>query len=251
MNGVAQVVTSGQQDIVVPAGATLVLAYVPAEGPAVTLDSKTAPAACPPPVVPPVGTRDLTVTKAVSPTGAAKFGDTLTYTLSVNALGTLPQTGVTVTDKIPAGTSYVVGSAACAGGCSSVTVASGTVTWVIGGMAAGTSRDVSFAVTIDTPAAAANGAIPAVTITNSGAVGSTELAPRDSNKVVTPVAAVEAVKVSKPATTPTTAVESSSLPHTGATLPIGVTTGIALLLLTLGGTLVSAPRLAQAVARRR
>ncbi len=224
------------------------LTYVPASGPSVTLATATAPAACPPPVTPPEGTRDLTVTKRVVPTGTAAFGDTLTYTLTVKALGTLPQTAVTVTDQIPTGTSYVVGSATCPGGCASVTVAKGTVTWVLGGMAAGTTRHVTFAVTIDTPAAAANGGIPAVTVTNVGAVGSAELGVRDSNKVVTDVTAVEAVKVENPTATEPAA---ETLPPTGADGPIGAATGLGLLLLTLGAALVSAPRLAGAMGHRR
>lgn len=40
----------------------------------------------------------------------AKFGDTLTYTLTLNNTGNVPANNVVVTDSIPAGTTYVPGS---------------------------------------------------------------------------------------------------------------------------------------------
>ena len=139
--------------------------------------------------------RGLAVVKAVSPTGTATFGATLTYSLTVSTTGNAAQTGVTVTDTIPTGTTYVMNSAACDAGSCSATVANGVVTWGLGAMAAGTSRTVTFAVTIDTPAAAADGSIPAVEIVNAGAVRSAEVGVTPSNEVRTPVAAVLGVKV--------------------------------------------------------
>ncbi len=248
VNGTPQTVTSGATGIAVPGGAGLVLRYQPATGPNVQLASATAPAACPA-VVPP--TRDLSVTKTVTPTGPAKFGDVLTYGLTVSASGNAGQTGVTVTDAVPAGTSYKVGSAACPGGCASVTVANGTVTWVIGSMAAGTTRSVSFQVVIDTPKADANGGIPAVTIVNSGAVASAEVPVRPSNEVETPVAAVEGVKTGNP---PPPGGEEpdqgSQLPHTGASSVWRVMSA-AVLLVVLGGGLLIVEAARPVPARRR
>ena len=254
VNGVSQLVSSRQTGIGVPSGATLVLRHLPPSGPAETLQSGTAPQTCPtvvpptvvpPTVVPPTTpVRDLTITKSVAPTGPASFGDTLTYALTVSATGTAGQTAVTVTDAVPAGTSYVTGSAACPGGCTSVTVAQGTVTWVIGDMAAGSSRAVSFQVTIDTPAADADGGIPGVTIVNSGVVGSSELPSRTSNEVSTPVTAVQGVKHGQ-----TPDVEGEQLPHTGAD-SVGRLSIAALLLVGLGGALVMASTGRRPVGRR-
>ena len=70
----------------------------------------------------------LTIVKAVSPVAAngvvVEFGDTLTYTLTVRATGTLDQPNVVVTDYVPGSdparpesgeTTYVRGSAKCIG----------------------------------------------------------------------------------------------------------------------------------------
>ena len=54
--------------------------------------------------------------------GAAKFGDTLTYALTVSATGNLPQSNVVVTDPVPAGTTYVPSSAGCDAGTCTVAV---------------------------------------------------------------------------------------------------------------------------------
>lgn len=138
-----------------------------------------------------VGARDLRVAKTVTPAGPASVGDILTYTLTVEALGSLPQTSVTVTDDIPAGTSYVLRSAICVGpGDCTVTVADGTVTWALAAMAAGTTRSVQFQVVID---AGTTG-----DVVNVGTVGSTEVAPRPSNEVTTPVTEVLGVKTGSP-----------------------------------------------------
>ncbi len=242
VNGTTQPVTSGQTGIAVPAGASLVLRYVPASGPAVDLASATAPAACPavvPPttVVPPATvvppTTGLSVVKSVFPTGPAAFGDTLTYGLAVTSSGNSAQTGVTVTDAVPAGTTYQTGTATCDGGCSSVTATNGVITWVIGDMAAGTTRTVHFAVTIDKPEADADGGLPAVTIVNTGSVSSTQVPAVQSNEVETPIVAVEGVKNGpKPPAT-----EGTQLPHTGAG-SLGAITTAALLLVALGGGLL-------------
>jgi uncharacterized repeat protein (TIGR01451 family) len=206
----------------------------------------------------PVGSKDLRVVKAVSPTGSAEFGDVLTYTLTVQALGTQTQHDVTVTDPIPAGTSYVVGSVACAGGCAGTpTVASGVVTWPLGTMAPGTTRTVSFQVTIDTPPEGEDGSIPAVEIRNSGAVRSAEVGPVPSNEVITPVTAVQGVKVGQPGQgsggspgapeAPGTDVvgnDNGILPHTGL--------GALIWLLALAGlTLVGVGVAARTAARAR
>jgi uncharacterized repeat protein (TIGR01451 family) len=360
----SQTVTSGQQNVTVPASSTIKLEYVPAQGPAKELDSEQSPAACPPPpptgevtktsvpatgtVVAPgqkidysvtvkntgqvaitnapvvdtlpthvtavpgtvsdsgqvsadgrtitwtvslavgasktftyqglvadnapagstqvnkatfllkesttthtVGSRGLNVVKAVSPTGTVAFGDTLTYTLTVTTTGNLPQTNVVVTDPIPAGTTYTAGSATCDddGPCSP-SVANGVVTWSLGSMAAGATRTVSFRVTVDTPAEDEEGAIPAVTIVNSGAAASTEVPTTPSNEVETPVTAVKPVKEgpNQPGgetpeeEVPAAPTETGVLPQTGSGIPAAWLAGMAGLLVLMGIALVSVAR---------
>lgn len=54
---------------------------------------------------------ELKVTKEVSPTGAVFPGGTLTYTIKITNIGTLSSTNTTLQDTVPAGTTYVAGSA--------------------------------------------------------------------------------------------------------------------------------------------
>lgn len=196
-----------------------------------------------------VGSRSLELVKGVDQ-ATATFGDTLTYTLTVRALGNLAQTDVVVTDSIPAGTSYVVGSVRCLdSGTCTPTVANGVVTWGLGSMAAGTSRQLSFQVTIDRPAADENGAIPAVTVLNSGSVRSAEVGATPSNEVRTDVAAVLGVKVSAPdndggraADVVVQGVKSGQLAETGASVDTGSIAVLGGLLLLMGVALMRVAR---------
>ena len=185
-------------------------------------------------------TGGLTISKAVSPVAGngvvVNFGDTLTYTLTVNATGEIDQPDVVVTDYVPGhdparptsgSTTYVAGSAACSGACTvDQPGADGLITWHLGLMPKGTTRTVTFKVTIDTPAANADGSIPAVDILNAGAVQSAKTPKTPSNEVKTPVSAVLPEK----------------LPRTGAALPIGPSVGGGVGLLMLGLLLMAAAR---------
>lgn len=141
-------------------------------------------------------TRNLKLDKSVSPTGPAEYDDTLTYSLTVTALGDAGQTAVVVTDAIPAGTTYVGGSITCvdAGACTA-TVANGVARWELGAMAAGATRTVKFAVRITPPDDGE--AAPARDIVNVGSVSSAEVGATKSNEVVTPVVAVLGVKTGR------------------------------------------------------
>lgn len=161
------------------------------------------------PVSNPMPFGDLTLVKAVSPTGSAQYGGTLTYSLTATATGSLDQHSAVITDVVPTGTTYVPGSASCTGTpcTASYDATTETVTWAVGDLASGASRSVSFQVTIDRPAAAADGSIPSSIIRNTGVVGSAETPETPSNEVTTPVTTVLGVKVTrKPPQLPTTGI---------------------------------------------
>jgi uncharacterized repeat protein (TIGR01451 family)/LPXTG-motif cell wall-anchored protein len=190
----------------------------------------------------------LNISKAVSPVAGngvvVEFGDTLTYTLTVSATGEATQHNVEVSDFIPGydparptsgKTTYVNGSAACVGaGTCTVSYSAGDhkLTWGLGDMAAGTTRQVTFKVTID-DVAGDPGETVAVDILNAGAVRSTQTPPKASNEVRTPVTKVLPVKRSKP---------PAVLPHTGTTVQPGPLAAGAVLLLGLGLLLLAAGR---------
>ncbi|MDQ1626958.1 MAG: hypothetical protein QOI54_702 [Actinomycetota bacterium] len=250
----SKTVVSGEV-VAVPAAAALVLAYKAGPAETVTVQTDTAPAACVQTGTPQPGT--LNIVKSVDETGDATFGDTLTYRLVVTASGATGQTNVVVSDYIPGYkpgtasglTTYVASSAACDAGTCTVAYDATTrqLTWSLGGMAAGTSRTVTFRVVIDHPAQQPDGAIPAVTILNTGAVQSSETASKPSNEVQTPVTAVSGVKQGRTSGgTPVvhTQVDSAAnlLPHTGMPLPMDRALAVAVLLLGIGVALTVAAR---------
>ena len=191
----------------------------------------------------------LKLLKEVSPVAGngvvVEFGDTLTYTLTASATGEQRQPNAVVRDYLPGydptrptsgKTTYVAGSAACIGaGACTVTGpdANGLITWQLGEMAAGTSRQVTFQVTIDDVTGAA-GTTVAEDILNAGEVQSDRTPATPSNEVSTPVSKVLPVKVSKP--------PAAVLPHTGAALPIGPLVGCALALMGIGLLMLTASR---------
>lgn len=213
------------------------------------------------PVEHPVASGALTLVKAVDKT-SVRYGGTLTYTLTATATGTVDQTGAVVSDVLPVDTTYVAGSAACVGSpCTAgYDAGSRTVSWALGDLAAGASRQVSFAVTVDTPTPAADGSIPARVVVNVGSVRSTRTDPTPSNTVRTPVVAVLGEKVVKPpagrppasnppATNPPTAGPITGptggrgpLPFTGPGLPVGPASTVALTLVGVGVLLSSVRR---------
>ncbi|MFN2625611.1 MAG: hypothetical protein ABR520_05945 [Mycobacteriales bacterium] len=178
----------------------------------------------------------LTLVKAVDKT-QAHYGDALTYTLTAGATGNTAQTGATVTDLVPVGTTFV--SATCASPCAaSYDALTKTVMWAIGGMSPGDSVALTFGVTIDTPAAAANGALPSRVIDNFGTIGSDQVPALDSNVVRTVVVAVLGVKLVKPPVLPRVVPPAPVLPKTG--VPAAPAAALALLLIVVGSGLVVA-----------
>lgn len=100
--------------------------------------------ACPQPPV-------VTLTKANNPTGTVTQGQTITYTLTYANIGTNPDNGVTVTDRVPAGTSLVPNSQTSNPNMPITFVNGDQVGWSIGYLAPGASGTLSFQVTADQP----------------------------------------------------------------------------------------------------
>ncbi|HXQ44220.1 MAG TPA: hypothetical protein VN816_06250 [Acidimicrobiales bacterium] len=103
----------------------------------------------------------ISVTKTANQTTVVAGSPTpVLYTLTVTNNSSLPTGGtgsITVTDPVPAGTTYVAGSATCATGTNgsnephcSASESSGTVTFTLGtGLAADESAQLTFQVTVD------------------------------------------------------------------------------------------------------
>ena len=202
-----------------------------------------------------VASGDLDLSKAVQTlagdnVGSYTAGDphnTLVYTLTGKATGTLVQTNVTVTDYIPGYdpadttsglTSYVADSATCSvEGCTvSYDATSHLLTWNVGTITPEDTWTMTFEVTIDQPTPAANGAIPAETIDNVGFVQADRHDKTPSNKVTTPVTAVLGEKVTRHRPPP------QVLPFTGASVPLEPAALVALFMLGVGVALTSVRR---------
>jgi uncharacterized repeat protein (TIGR01451 family) len=152
--------------------------------------------------------------------GVVQPDGSIEYTVTVGNTGDIEITDAKVTDTLPP---FVTVDE------SSISDADGLITWELGDMAAGTSRQVTFKVTINRPAALPDGGIPAVDILNAGGVESARTPFTPSNEVVTPVTEVLGVKI-------------PNLPRTGALVPPAQIAGLAVLLVGLGLLLVAATR---------
>lgn len=188
-----------------------------------------------------VAAGDLTLVKRVAES-SAEYGDTLHYSFTAAATGTSDQHNVVVSDVLPDGTTYVDNSAGCtdAGTCTaSYDDATRTVTWSLGDIAAGDSRELGFSATIDTPHYDPAVGLPAKVVHNVATIAADGFAAAPSNEVKTPLVAVLGVKVvrkpptknHKPTVEPTS---HSRLPFTGSNLPVWPATAIALMLITIG-----------------
>jgi uncharacterized repeat protein (TIGR01451 family) len=186
-------------------------------------DSATVPAAQSP---------SLGLVKSVDKS-SVDYGGTLTYTLVATNTGNVTLAGVVVKDAIPAGTTYVDGSASPA---AIASFGSGSVSWAVGTLAPGESSSaLTFQVTVDKPAFDPTVGLPVEVIKNVGVVSSDLVEPTTSNRVRTPVVAVLGEKVVRRPPPPT-------LPFTGAALEPAGATVVAALLIGLGILLTSRRR---------
>jgi len=105
-------------------------------------------------------TADVALTKRVSD-ATPDVGDEVTYTLTAVNAGPSTAQGVVVTDRLPAGLTYVAGSAAPSAG---VTFADGTLTWNVGSLTAGpTGVTLTFRATVDVAGSITNSATATAT----------------------------------------------------------------------------------------
>ncbi|MTW23151.1 isopeptide-forming domain-containing fimbrial protein, partial [Allochromatium palmeri] len=115
------------------------------------------------------------------PDGAVTPGDTLTYTLVLSNRGDEALTTVSVTDSLPSGLTYVVGSAQIQSG--TVIIDDRRLNITLPELAAGDFEFVSFAVTIDDPLVDNTGTADVETFTNQAIADSDQTNPvgSDSN----------------------------------------------------------------------
>ncbi len=191
----------------------------------------------------------LAIVKANEPAGVVAFGTIVTYTLSVSVPETDadPQTGVIVTDTIPGyddeqtsgTTTYQENSAICVGEppvggtCDVTTVLTGsTVTglsWGLGAIAPGETRQVQFQVSLDKQDAVVPNS-ETVDFVNVAAVSSDTVPSTPSNEVTNTAVITE--------------VSDEELVETGSGLPLVPLAAFGLLLIGLGALVVRHPALA-------
>ncbi len=135
---------------------------------------------------------DLTVSKSdggVSTTA----GGTVVYTISYSNVGNQGATGVVLTETVPANSTFNAGASAAGWSC----VAS-TCTLNLGGVGAGASGSVAFAVTVNTPLPAGVQQIAnTVTIADNGQNGPDPTPGNNTGTDTTPVTAAPDLTVSK------------------------------------------------------
>jgi uncharacterized repeat protein (TIGR01451 family) len=94
-------------------------------------------------------TADLALTKTLTTTGTIHVGDNVVFALTVTNNGPSSATGVTVTDTLPAGLTYVSNDCGAS-------FASPTLTWSVGALAATASATCNLTVTVTQPGTITN-----------------------------------------------------------------------------------------------
>ncbi|WP_174367791.1 S-layer family protein [Deinococcus sp. JMULE3] len=152
--------------------------------------SVTTPTACDTATVPiniGTATADVSITKTAA--GFAQPGDTITYTLTVTNAGPNAADGVSVTDTLPTGVTYVSSTPAGA-------VSGSTLTWTLGTLPAGAQQAITVVVTapdevtlLSTPATR--------TLTNTASVSTTTTETNGANNAATAVTQMVGAKLTK------------------------------------------------------
>ncbi len=128
----------------------------------------------------------LSVTKTASPS-PVQAGDRLTYTLAWAVTGNEPAFGVTVSDTVPANTTYV----ACYGGLS-CGESGGLVTWSLGTVNPPASGVVTLVVQVASPLVSGTVLYNAVAITDTSGLS-------DTDEITTPVQSSHSLSITKTA----------------------------------------------------
>jgi uncharacterized repeat protein (TIGR01451 family)/fimbrial isopeptide formation D2 family protein len=137
-----------------------------------------------------VGSPILTVGKTAS-VYQANTGDSITYTITYANNSPVNVTGVTLSDALPAGLSYVAGS--CTGACS-YTSGTRTLNWSLGDLASGQGPySISFQATVDSPYTGAQ------TNTNTATIASAQTAPASASASVLVIAPTPQLTIAKTA----------------------------------------------------
>ena len=190
----------------------------------------------------------LSVVKSSTPASGSTvaLGSTVSYGLTLSNAGTAAATGITVTDAVPAGTTYVDSSASCGGatGCT-VTEANSTVTWTGITVQPGSTNALTLTFKVTVNANDTNGeVIPNFAVfTNVGTPTCTTATCNTNTVTVTVTVSVPVTApatMAAPPTAPPVVTQPSTIAFTGANIGGKVAAGLALL--GLGGFLVALSR---------
>lgn len=135
------------------------------------------------------------IVKSNSPQTPVKAGDVIHYELVVINNGNANATSVVVNDQIPAGTTFIAGSAT---GGTSFSFSGGVASWMIDSLPVGVTETLGFSVVVNNPLPT-----PPVDIVNTAeVVGSTETGPLSdpgrSNTVTNPTVGIKITKSDNP-----------------------------------------------------
>ena len=172
--------------------------------------------ACTSSVTNPVAVLSVVKSSTPRPHSVVPLTTRVTYTLTATDSGTAPTTPVTLSDAVPAGTTYVAGSATCGGqpGCS-VQEATGTITWSGVVVQPGTSHALalSFAVVVDRTDTTGEKIANTAIFTNDGTPSCTTSTCVTNTVTLTVSATSSAPSHSTPPTV--SPIPAATTPHTG------------------------------------
>ena len=101
----------------------------------------------------PVPVANVSITKVANPTTNAPHGTQITYTLQARNAGPDSAAGVSVSDPIPVGTTFVSSSTATGSLSNPIVGTNGTITWTVGTLANGASATATITVLVSNTAA--------------------------------------------------------------------------------------------------
>jgi uncharacterized repeat protein (TIGR01451 family) len=140
--------------------------------------------------VPTAGTPMLSLTKSLA-SGTGTPGATLVYNLAAQNTGNQGATNVTLSENVPANTTFSPAASAAGWQCLPSGAAGSTCTLALGALQAGTGRSVQFAVVVDNPLPAG-----AQSVANTACAKSPD-APDDCHTVTIPTNGLPALNVTK------------------------------------------------------